>query len=171
MLNGGLVMEMIVEEISPEIQKINETIMTVYPSLDPRVTNNIYYTKLKYLLFNDIIKYCKEQIDLRQDLLNLRSQIGEYYTDEQLRDMFDAIKIKYNTGTNDTIGIDYHIESTRLDYGVCLFCVLKRGDIINIKKFIFRFRKGNLNSGVQGLNSVGLEIPDMKKDLRDLGGN
>lgn len=161
-------MELIVEEISNEIKEINETIMNVHKSLDPRITNNIYYTRLKYLMFNEIVKFCRERIDLREDLLALRTTIGEFMTEDQIRETFDNLKQKYNSGDIENIGIEYHMESTRLDYGVVLFCALKRGDIFNLKKFVFRFRKGNLSSGVPGLDAIGMELPDVKKDIKEL---
>ena len=48
-------MEIINEEMNPEIEKINEMYFKMTSDLSPRITNSVYYVKLKYLLFPIII--------------------------------------------------------------------------------------------------------------------
>ena len=163
-------MKIVNENLSEEINKINETIMSVQDSLPAKVTNTIFYTKLKYLMFSEIVKFCREKLELKQDLLNLRTFIGEFISEEDIRKMFDELKEKYNN-VNDNIGMDYHIEATRIDYGVCLFVMLKRGDIVFAKKFVFRFRKSQtVGFDFSNITSGGIEVPNIKKDILDIGG-
>jgi len=157
------------EELSNEVQKINEMFITIKPSLDPRVTNSVYYPKLKHLMFSEIVEYCKEKIELRQDLLNLRTYIGDYVSEFDIRTNFDKLKDKYKEIQD--IGLDYHIETTRVDYGVCMFCIIKRGDNIYCKKFIFRFRKTpDIGLDMSGIASGGSLLPDIKQDIVNIGG-
>lgn len=153
-------MAIIQEEESPEIRKLNEMFVTLVPSLSPRVTNSIYYNKLKYLMFNDIVQYCKEKLELKSDLLNLRGYIGDYLAEDDIESYLDGLKAKYN-GSSDpltqNIGIEYHLETTRIDYGVVVFCVIKRDDIY-LKKFVFRFRKTPL-AGIDVANLTNADMP------------
>lgn len=163
-------MEVIYEELSPETKKMNEMFVSVQNSLSSRITNSIYYNKLKYLMFNEIVKYCKEKIELRNDLLNLRSYIGEFMSEADINKYLTDLKMKYN-GSVHNVGLEYHIESTRIDYGVCVFVIIKR-DNIYAKKFIFRFRKDpqiGIESG--DLNPIGAPLPEkVKNDVNDLLG-
>ena len=87
------------------------------------------------------------------------------------------MKRKYNQ--NDKIGLDYHIEMTRYDYGICLFVIIKRDDVY-AKKFVFRYkRKDKSATNIDGLTSVGYplsqqNIQDIRRDnvkqiLKSLG--
>ena len=51
------------------------------------------------------------------------------------------------------IGLDYHLEVTRIDFGCSVFVVIKR-DFIYMKKFVFRFKK-DLTTGLEGLTTAG----------------
>ena len=55
----------LVEE-SAELKDLNELFVKVLPSMPMRVTNSIYYNKLKYLLFQEIVTFCKEKLDLKK---------------------------------------------------------------------------------------------------------
>lgn len=104
----------------------------------------------------EIINFCKEFKDIRDDLLYLRAAIGTPLDEGSIRAYFDGLKEKYNTVDNN-VGIDYHIESTRIDYGVPVFVILKRNEIY-MKKFVFRFKKTDLSGGIQGLTNAGVPI-------------
>ena len=67
------------------------------------------------------------------------------------------MKEKYND-KNNNIGLDYHIEATRIDYGVPVFVIIKRTDI-SMKKFVFRFRKTDVATGMDGLSPIGVPLP------------
>lgn len=175
-------MKIITEELSPEIQEMNEKFFKTSKDLSPRITNSVYYVKLKHLLFNEIVKFCREKIDLRDDLMSIRLLVGEYMSEEDIRELFDNIKNKYiNTDADNNICVDYHIESTHIDYGVCLFAIIKRGETLYVKKFIFRFRKGSGGLGLDfsGITNGGTLEPRkddskyVKEDILDLlgGGN
>lgn len=137
---------------------LNEMIVKVSDSLPTKLENSIYYDRLKALLMPEIISFCKEFLELRDDLLYLRAAIGTELSEDAIRSYFDALKEKYNN-KNNNIGLDYHIESTRIDYGVPLFVILKRNDIY-MKKFVFRFRKISTSDGLQGLSNIGTHIPE-----------
>lgn len=164
-------MEIINEELDNETKSVNEMIISMQKSLPTKVTNNIYYTKLKYLMFNEIIKFCKEKIDLKIDLLGLKDTIGEFLSEEQILDLFNSFKAKYNDQNYPDIGVEFHVESTRLDYGVCVFIIIKRGDTIFCKKFIFRYRKTTAGIGLDfsGLNAIGMSVPELFKKNNDEG--
>lgn len=154
------------EELSPDFKKINEMVVDVLPSLSPIITNSIYYNKLKYYMFSEIVSFCKEKIDLKQDLLSLRVLIGDFLTEQDIRDKLDALKKKYNNNAQN-VGLDYHIESTRIDYGVVVFCIIKRDDIY-AKKFIFRFRKNpQIGLDSSGVSNVGIPLSvNEEKEIR-----
>ena len=137
-----------------ELNNLNEMFVNVLPNLPTTVENSSYYGRLKTLLMPEIINCCKEFKDIRDDLLYLRAAIGTALDEGSIRAYFDGLKEKYNTKDNN-IGIDYHIESTRIDYGVPVFVILKRNEIY-MKKFVFRFRKTDLANGIQGLSNAGV---------------
>jgi hypothetical protein len=145
---------MIIYEESKELQTLNEMFIRVEGGLPSKVENSIYYAKLKNLLHREIVGFTKEKIELRDDLTHLRLSVGEQLTEADIREALDALKNKYNLDNN-SVGLDYHIEITRIDYGVALFIVIKR-DQIYLKKFVFRFRKANISSGIDGLTQAGV---------------
>lgn len=155
---------------SQDIKKVNEMFVDVQPSLSSDITNSIFYNKLKYFMFKEIVDFCKEKIELKNDLLELRVLIGEFLTEQDIRNKLDLLKERYNN-TVQNIGIEYHLESTRIDYGVAVFCIIKRDDIY-AKKFVFRFRKSpQIGLNYSGLSSIGAPISsdltdDEKKEIR-----
>ena len=144
---------MILEE-SREIQQLNEMFVKVERSLPDKIENSVYYPKLKQLLHPEIVRFTREKIELRDDLNFFRMNIGENLSVEEIREYLDALKQKYNLEDND-IGLDYHIEVTRFDYGVPVFVVIKR-DKIYMKKFVFRFRKSEISAGMKDVSQAGV---------------
>lgn len=137
---------------SEQLTKLNEMFMNSLPSLSPSVTNSVYYGKLKTLLHSEIVYFAKEKKQLKDDLNFLRLMVGEKLTEDAIKEYLDGIKAKYNDSDSD-IGIEYHIEVTRIDFGVPVFVIIRRGAEIFMKKFVFRFKK---NSVTEGLNDVSL---------------
>ena len=135
--------------------QLNEMIVNVQGSLPKKVENSIYYPKLKVMMHSEIINFCKERIDLKEDLNIFRMNIGQQLTEAEIREYLDGLKAKYNGTEN--IGLDYHIEITKYDYGVPVFVVLKR-DQIYMKKFVFRFKKASVNTNLDGLSQVGVAM-------------
>ena len=58
---------MIILNESDDIKKINEMFVDVQPSLSSKITNSIYYNKLKYYMFKEIVDFCRAKIDLKND--------------------------------------------------------------------------------------------------------
>jgi len=156
---------MFIDEESKEIAQLNEMFVKVYDSLPAKIENSIFYPKLKQLLHMEIIRFTREQIELKQDLNLLRMNIGEILSETEIREYMDSLKSKYNLEDNN-VGIDYHIEVTRYDYGVPIFVVIKR-DIIYFKKFVFRFRKSNPTMGLSGIQVSGLPIMETKEARKE----
>ena len=139
---------------SVEVKELNEMIIRTSDSLDPEITNSIYYPRLKQLMFKEIIDFCKDKYELKEDLLELHNYIGQKLSEAQIREYLDELKLKYNLIEN--TGLDYHIESTRVDYGVVVFAIIKRNDILT-KKFVFRFRKAPTDT-LFGLSNNGVPV-------------
>lgn len=167
---------MVLDE-STDIEKLNETIVKIIPSVSEKILNSSYYPRIKVLELPEIIRFCKEQTSLKNDLLAILTYVGEQMSEEDIRNIFDSMKRKYNQ--NDKIGLDYHIEMTRYDYGICLFVIIKRDDVY-AKKFVFRYkRKDKSETNIDGLTSVGYplsqqNIQDIRRDnvkqiLKSLG--
>ena len=157
-------------EESTDIQQLNEIFFHVLPSLPTNIENSIYYAKIKTLLHPEIVIFCKEKTELKQDLTFFRMTVGEKMTEKAIREYLDALKNKYNTVDNN-IGIEYHLEITRTDIGVPVFVAIKRDDFY-IKKFVFRFRKG-LSSSLGDLSNAGIlmlkeETERLKQRQNDL---
>ena len=144
-------MQILLDE-DKKLVELNEMLVKNINSLPTNIENSIYYTKIKHLLHPEIKNFCKEQIELKEDLNFFRMSVGEFLTEKDIREYLDSLKEKYNNMQN--VGIEYHIESTRLDYGVPVFCVIKRGADILLKKFVFRFRKSNIESGLGDLTNA-----------------
>lgn len=145
---------------SPQIQQLNELFINVPESLPTEVEQSIYYPKLKTLLHAEIINFCKEQTELRDDLNFFRMSIGQEMDEEEIRAYLDGLKEKYNSKYQN-IGIDYDISVTKFDYAVPVFCVIKRQDII-LKKFVFRFRKHSNAQGINPMSTIGLPLDALK---------
>ena len=143
-------------EESAQIKELNEMFVNVLPSLPTKVENSIYYRKLRTMLHPEIINYCREHVDLKQDLNFLRMMVGEEITEREIREYLDRLKEKYNLSDNNC-ALDYHIEVTRIDYGVPVFVVIKR-DMIYLKKFVFRFLKANTATSLLDVNNSGVPI-------------
>lgn len=143
---------MIILREGEQLTKLNEMFMNALPSLSTSVTNSVYYGKLKTLLHSEIVYFAKEKKSLKDDLNFLRLMVGEKLTEDAIRKYLDDIKVKYNNSDSD-IGIEYHIEVTRIDFGVPVFVIIRRGAEIFMKKFVFRFKK---NTVAEGLNDVSL---------------
>lgn len=155
-VNGvGDMNKIIFENESPELQQIQEMIVNVHDSLPTEIENSIYYPKLKQLLNIEIIRFCKEQVELKEDLNILRRLIGEPLSESEIREYVDQLKAKYNN-INTNVGLDYHIEATRIDLSCVIFVIIKRQDI-NLKKFVFRFKKKDgIGKFIDGLGPGGL---------------
>jgi len=156
---------MFIDEESKEIRQLNEMFVKVYDSLPTNIENSIFYPKLKQLLHMEIMKFTKEQVELKQDLNLLRMNIGEILSETEIREYLDSLKAKYNLEDNN-VGLDYHIEVTRYDYGVPIFVVIKR-DIIHFKKFVFRFRKASPNMGLNDVQVSGIPVSESKEQRRE----
>jgi hypothetical protein len=139
-------------EESADLQRLHEMFVDVRESLPTEVENSIYYPKLKHLLFSEINDFCKEKIELKKDLHGFRELVGTVLEESDIRNYLEKLKTKYNMQVNN-IGLDYHIEVTRIDFGVPVFVIIKR-DFIYMKKFVFRFKK-NIATGLEGLTTVG----------------
>jgi hypothetical protein len=139
---------------SKELDHLEEMVVNVYDGLPVEIENSIFYPKLKQLLYFEIIRFCKEQTELKEDLLIFRNLVGESLEESQIREYLDTLKAKFNN-TNSNVGLNYHIEATRIDLSCVLFVIIKRHDI-HMKKFVFRFRKKNLGSNVDGIAPGGL---------------
>jgi hypothetical protein len=135
-----------------QLTQLNEMFVNALPSLSTRITNSVYYNKLRALLHSEIVYFCKEKTSLKQDLNFFRLSVGEKLTEEAIREYLDGLKEKYNNSDSD-IGIEYHIEVTRIDFGVPVIVIIRRGTEIFLKKFVFRFKK---NSVSESLNDVSL---------------
>lgn len=147
---------------SGAVKELNELFVNVATGLDPNVENSIYYAKLKQQLHPEIYNFCKEQLELKADLNFLRMCVGDVMTEAEIREYLDSLKLKYNNGATENVGLEYSIEITRVDYGVPVFVVIKR-DQIYVKKFTFRFRKANFASGISDLTNSGVIIKNTLK--------
>lgn len=145
---------MIICEESKQLKQLNEMFVDVSSALPTNIENSVYYPKIKHLLYSEIISFCKEKTELKQDLNILRDLVGEQMKEEDIRQYLDSLKIKYNTNVNN-VGIDYHIERTRVDFGVPVFVVIKR-DFIYLKKFVFRFKNLDGSIGIGDLSQNGI---------------
>ena len=153
-------MKVIISETTPQLISLNEMQVHVGDHLPNNIEQSIYYAKLKQLLHAEIFSFCKEQLELKQDLNMLRMSVGTPMPEREIREYLDGLKEKYNEHY-DNIGIDYHIEQTRVDYGVPVFVIIKRGEIYS-KKFVFRFKKSSANESLEGL-TIG-QVPTGKED-------
>ena len=148
---------------NPQIIQLNEMVLKVRDSLPRDIENSIYYPKLKNLLHSEIFNFCKEQLELKADLNFFRMSVGQVMSEQEIRDYLDGLKLKYNGIEDNNVCLDYHIEITRIDYGVPVFVVIKRGNSILMKKFVFRFRKTKLDQGLLGLSNAGIPLDILKE--------
>jgi hypothetical protein len=148
----------IIVEQSRELTDLNEMFVKVEAGLPSSIENSIYYPKIRHLLMSEIIRFTKEKTEMRRDLEFLRMNVGMVLSEADIRDYLDGIKQKYNTKDND-MGIEYHIEGTRFDYGVAVFAIIKR-DMVYVKKLVFRFRKPDTSVSVVGVSPTGVPIDE-----------
>ena len=127
-----------------QIIQLNEMMLNVKGHLEDDVERSIYYPKLRNLLHSEIFHFCKEQLELKADLNFFRMSVGQVMSEVEIRDYLDGLKLKYNNKDDSNVALEYHIEETRIDIGVPVMVVIKRGNNINMKKFVFRFKKGNI---------------------------
>ena len=85
----------ILEEENQQLKTINEMIISTLPSLPNDVENSIYYARIKQLLHPEIMNFCKEQLELKQDLNMLRMSVGEPMTESEIKDYLNGLKEKY----------------------------------------------------------------------------
>lgn len=149
-------MKIINEEINPQITQLNETLVNAQDSLPDNIERSIYYTKLKVLLHSEIMNFCKEQTELKNDLNTIRMSVGQMIPYSEIKDIFDGLMEKYN-GKYQNVGLVYHSEATRIDIAVALVVTIKRSDIY-MKKFVFRFRK-NIGEDINDMNINQLPKP------------
>jgi hypothetical protein len=156
----------IIEEESRDIKNLNEMFVRVYDSLPTKIENSIYYPKLKQLLMFELKRFTVEQLELFQDLDIFRRNVGEILSESEIREYLDSLKAKYN-GVLNNVGLDYHIEVTRVDFGVPVFITIQRANNIHLKKFVFRFRKGSPSQSLSGLDLGGIPRPEQEDNKKN----
>jgi len=124
---------------SKKQETLHEMFIKVESAHASTLENSIFYSRIKNTMMHDLMSFMREQIDLRDDLMKLRSKIGDAMSERDIRRELDKLMKKYNEADNN-VGLIYHIESTRVDYGVPVMVMIKR-NIIYVKKFVFRFKK------------------------------
>lgn len=157
---------MYIESDSNEIKMLDEFVVELSDSnISDNVERSIFYPKLKQLMFKEINLFCREQIALKNDLQFVRMQIGMPMGEQEVRELFETLMKKYNTSNNDNVGLIYHLETTRFDYGVSLFVIIKR-DEIYAKKFVFRFRRKEMaNPGISFKNETAIPKENVLMDF------
>jgi hypothetical protein len=139
----------------------------VRPNLSKEIENSVFYPKQRDSLKRELFSFMKEQIPLRDDLMFLRNKVGDPIKESEIRDYMERLSRKYNDNDNNT-GLSYHIEATRIDYGLSVHVVIFRGQI-HVKKFVFRFRKTETKSGLDNLSSSGIiENYDILRDKKKI---
>lgn len=155
---------MIIEQESRELKTLNEIFIKSLDTLPSDIENSMMYPKIRNLLHPEINRFTREHREVREDLHILRMNVGETISEEEIREYLDGMKQKYNM-EHHNIGLDYHIEATRFDYGVPVFLVIKR-DIIYMKKFVFRFRKASPSVNIAGLSGAGMPVNENVQERR-----
>lgn len=134
-----------IESDSNELRMLDEFSVELSDSnISDNIERSIFYPRLKQLLFKEINLFCREHISLKADLQFIRMQVGTPMSEQDVRALFEELIRKYNTTANDNVGVMYHVEKTRFDYGVPVFVIIKR-DEIQAKKFVFRFKRKELS--------------------------
>jgi hypothetical protein len=158
-------MKIIIEENKPsnDVNKIiNEMVLHVSDRSDKQVTfadeHSIVYGRLKTRLQLDIVKFCLNEVDLKDDLMFFRSMVGDTLRESDILNYVKDVQDKYNNGRsyNRNVSIDYFMETTRYDFVLVLFVTIVRGENIFQTRFVFRYRKSNINAGVYGVSMSGL---------------
>lgn len=151
-----------IDEATPQLEQLNEMLVKNENHLSTDVENSIYYARIKQLLHGEIMRFCKEQTELKSDLNFFRMNVGEIMSESEIRDYLDQLKVKYQTMEN--VGLEYHIEATRIDFGVPVVCVIKRGSDILMKKFVFRFRRRSQFENVGNLTNAQIISNSLKRE-------
>lgn len=158
-------MKILIEENKPsnDMNKIiNEMVINIDDKSNKQVTyadeHSIVYGRLKTRLQLDIVKFCLNEVDLKDDLMFFRSMVGDTLRETDILSYVKDIQDKYNNGRsyNRNVGIDYFIETTRYDFVLVLFVTIIRGENVFQTRFVFRYRKDNINAGVHDVNMSGL---------------
>lgn len=158
-------MKIIIEEnkSSDSVNKIlNEMVIHVDDKSHKQVSfadeHSIVYGRLKQRLQPDILNFCRNEIDLKDDLLFFRSMVGDTLREVDVLNYVKDIQDKYNNGRsyNRNVSIDYFIETTRYDFVLVLFTTIIRGENIFQTRFVFRYRKSSQTAGVHGMSMSGL---------------
>ena len=140
----------------------------VKPNLSKELENSIQYPRQRDSLKREIFAFMKEQIGLRDELMALRNRVGDAVKESDLTDHMEKLSRKYNDIDNN-VGFSYHIEATRIDYGLSVHVVIFRGQI-HVKKFVFRFRKLETKAGLDNVSSSGIienyDVLRNKKKIR-----
>ena len=131
---------------SKKADMLHEMFIKVEDAHPSKLENSIFYSRIKNTMAHDLMTFMKEQIDLRDELMELKDDIGEPKSERDIRLILDKLMKKYN-GADNNVGIVYHIESTRVDYGVPVIVMIKR-NVIFVKKFVFRFKKTDMSAKV-----------------------
>ena len=84
-----------VSEENSQLTQLNEMFVNVLPSLPEDVENSIYYPKLKVALHPEIHNFCREKVELQQDLNILRMSIGEQLTEKEIREYLKLSSKRY----------------------------------------------------------------------------
>ena len=161
---------MFLEEEEKELKQLNEMFINVSDSLPTKIENSIFYPKLKVLLHQSILRFFMKSSEhahreLKDDLNLFRLNVGEKLSETEIREYLDGLKDRYNSEDNN-VALDYHIEVTRYDYGVPVWVVIKRAEIV-MKKFVFRFRKAKMTMGLGDVNIGGIPINETKDARKD----
>jgi hypothetical protein len=160
-------MNIIIEEnkSSDNVNKVlNEMVIYVDDKKNKQVKyadeHSIVYGRLKQRLQPDIIRFCLNEVDLKNDLLFFRSMVGDTLREIDILNYVKDIQDKYNNGRsyNRNVAIDYFMEATRFDFVLVLFVTIIRGENIYQTRFVFRYRKTNINAGVNDMNMSGLPV-------------
>jgi hypothetical protein len=126
----------------------------VKKNLPKDIENSVFYPKQRDSLKRELFSFMKEQISLREDLMFLRNKVGDPIKEEEIRSYMERLSTKYNDIDNN-VGLSYHIEATRIDYGLSVHVIIFRGQI-HVKKFVFRFRKTETKAGLDNVSSSGI---------------
>jgi hypothetical protein len=135
-------------ETSKELEALHEMFIKVEDALPADLENSIFYSRIKNSMTRELLKFMREQTGLRADLMRLKDKIGEVMSEAQIHRELDAM-MKYNEQDNN-VGVIYHIESTRIDYGVPVIVIIKR-EVLHVKKFVFRFKKEDMSANIGGV--------------------
>jgi hypothetical protein len=132
-------------ETSKELETLHEMFIKVEDPLPADLENSIFYSRIKNTMTRELLGFMREQTELKADLLRLKDKIGDVMSESQIRKELEKM-MKYNE-QNNNVGVIFHIESTRLDYGVPVIVMIKR-EVLHVKKFVFRFKKEDMSAKV-----------------------